>query len=71
MAKPTIQNGQAEYGITHVQEDEMRTAGHGVFEEKSGEAGRKKRSARAKADKAPQNKMAAAPTNKASNCEDE
>jgi len=35
MAKTKIQNGQAEYGIVHLQEEEMREAGSGVFEKRS------------------------------------
>ena len=51
MAKNDIRNGQAEYGIRHVMEEEMRAAGQGVF---SGKA----RSG------APANKAAPAPDNK-------
>jgi hypothetical protein len=50
------------YGTIHVMEEEMREAGQGVFEEKSGEAGRKRRR---KAEPAPENKMAEEPANKA------
>lgn len=42
MAKNEIQNGQAEYGIVHVQEEEMRAAEQGVFEPHSSEAGAKR-----------------------------
>lgn len=63
MTNPKIQNGQAEYGVVHVMENEMRDAGQGVFEEHSSEAARKPR---AKKEPAPSNKMAAAPANKAS-----
>lgn len=60
MAKQKIQNGQAEYGIVHVQEEEMREAGVGVFEASSTEPSRKANGA------SPENKMeGAAPTNKA------
>lgn len=50
MAKNEIRNGQAEYGIRHIMEEEMRAAGQGVF------AG--------KAAGAPANKAAPAPVNK-------
>jgi hypothetical protein len=43
MAKEKIQNGQAEYGVVHVMEEEMRAAEQGVFEPKSGEAGQRRR----------------------------
>lgn len=46
-----ILNGQAEYGTVHVMEEEMREAGAGVFEAKSGEAGRKKHRVKAVAEK--------------------
>lgn len=59
MADPEYRNGQIEYGTRHVTEEQMREAGTGVFEAKSGEAGTKK--ARAPANKA----MKAAPENKA------
>lgn len=42
MSKTKIQNGQAEYGVVHVMEEEMRAAEQGVFEPHSGEVGRKK-----------------------------
>jgi len=62
MAENEIQNGQAEYGVRHVMEEEMRAAEQGVFEPHSSEAGRKRRR---KAELAPQNKDAgAAPANK-------
>lgn len=35
MAKSEIRNGQAEYGIRHIQEEEMRAAGQGVFSAKN------------------------------------
>lgn len=35
MAKNEIRNGQAEYGIRHVMEEEMRAAGQGVFAAKN------------------------------------
>lgn len=38
-----IQNGQAEYGVIHVQEEEMRAAKQGVFEDSSSEAGQTRR----------------------------
>jgi hypothetical protein len=63
MAKDEIQNGQAEYGIRHVMEEEMRAAGQGVFEESSSEAGQKRR--RKAATASPETKMEAAPENKA------
>lgn len=50
MAKDEARNGQREYGIVHVMEEEMRAAGQGVF---------------AKRASAPQNKMESAPDNKA------
>lgn len=63
MAKSDIQNGQAEYGIIHVDEQAMRDAGVGVFEESSTEAGQKHRR---NAEPAPANKAeGAAPANKA------
>ena len=67
MADKEIQNGQAEYGVIHVQEEQMREAGLGVFEESSGEAGRKRR-----AKKAPvhANKMVVEPANKAASKKD-
>jgi hypothetical protein len=58
-----IQNGQAEYGVHHVMEEEMRAAQQGVFEPKSGEAGQKR--ARKAAPASPDTKMEAAPENKA------
>jgi hypothetical protein len=58
-----IQNGQAEYGVRHVMEEEMRAAQQGVFEPKSGEVGQKR--ARKAAAPAPETKMEAAPANKA------
>lgn len=58
MADEKIQNGQAEYGVVHVMENEMREAGQGVFEAKSGELGQKS------AGPAPKNKMEPAPENK-------
>jgi hypothetical protein len=60
MANDKIQNGQAEYGVIHVMEEEMRAAQQGVFEPKSGEAGQGRKS-----EAAAENKMEAAPTNKA------
>lgn len=56
-----IQNGQAEYGVVHVMEEEMRAAEQGVFEPHSSEAGMK----RAKRKAEPENKQAAAPEDKA------
>lgn len=51
-------------GTVHVMEEEMRAAGQGVFEDKSGEAGRKRRRAKAET-AAPKNKAEkAAPQNK-------
>lgn len=44
--------GKGAYGTVHVMEEQMRAAGQGVFEEKSGEFGRKALGA------APKNKMA-------------
>lgn len=35
MAKEVIRNGQAEYGIRHLNEEEMRAAGQGVFARKN------------------------------------
>lgn len=35
MAKDEVRNGQREYGIVHVNEEEMREAGDGVFAAKS------------------------------------
>ena len=61
MAKKEIRNGQAEYGVVHVMEEEMRAAEQGVFEPHSSEAGRGKRKAAAAA---PETKMEAAPANK-------
>lgn len=62
MAKNEIQNGQAEYGVIHVMENEMREAGDGVFEESSTEAGPKRRR---KAEPEVANKaVKAAPANK-------
>lgn len=59
-----IQNGQSEHGTVHLMEEEMRAAGQGVFEPKSGEAKAKAKPA-AKAEKAPANKARkAAPSNK-------
>jgi nucleotide-binding universal stress UspA family protein len=55
-----IQNGQAEYGVVHVMEEEMRAAQQGVFEPKSGE-----KRARKAAAPAAETKMEAAPANKA------
>ena len=49
MAKKEIRNGQAEYGVVHVMEEEMRAAEQGVFEPHSSEAGRGKRKAAAAA----------------------
>jgi hypothetical protein len=67
MAKEKIQNGQAEYGVVHVMEEEMRAAGQGVFEEHSSEAGMTKaelREAR-KAAASPETKMeGGSPANK-------
>lgn len=51
MTKKTIQNGQAEYGICHVMEEEMRAAEQGVFEEHSSEVGLKRKRAPVHADK--------------------
>lgn len=51
MASNEIKNGQREYGIVHVVEEEMMEAGDGVF-------ARKRRAASA-------NKMESAPENKA------
>lgn len=62
MANKPIQNGQAEYGVVHVMEEEMRAAEQGVFEPHSSEAGMKRRR---KAETAPANKMETAPNNKA------
>jgi hypothetical protein len=59
MAKEKIQNGQAEYGIIHVQEQEMREAGVGVFEASSTVRRRKAKGA------SPENKMEPEPVNKA------
>jgi hypothetical protein len=53
-----IQNGQAEYGVIHVDEERMRAAEQGVFEPHSSEAGMKRRR---RADAAPENKAASAP----------
>ncbi len=61
MAKDEPRDGQAEYGTVHVMEKELRDAEQGVFEPKSGEAGRLRR----KRAEAPANKMVAAPSNKA------
>lgn len=44
-------------GTVHVMEEEMRDAEQGVFEPKSGDVG--------KSEPAPENKMSAAPANKA------
>lgn len=59
MAEPKNDEAQANpgpkgvYGTIHVQEDAMRDAGDGVFEDKSSEAGRRKTKPRAaKAEKA-------------------
>jgi hypothetical protein len=60
MAKDKIQNGQAEYGVVHVMEEEMRAAQQGVFEPKSGETRRTRKAAAA----SPETKMEAAPANK-------
>jgi hypothetical protein len=57
-----IQNGQAEYGIRHVMEEEMRAAEQGVFEPKSSEAGMKR--TRKSAAASPETKMEGAPANK-------
>lgn len=62
MAKDEIRNGQAEYGIVHLQEEEMRAAGVGVFEESSTERRRKRRKANGAS---PENKMEPEPANKA------
>ncbi len=62
MAKEKIQNGQAEHGVVHVMEEEMRDAEQGVFEPKSGEAGQKR--TRKAAPASPETKMEAAPANK-------
>lgn len=35
MAKNEVRNGQAEYGIRHLVEEEMRAAGNGVFGRKN------------------------------------
>lgn len=51
--------GKGAYGTVHVQEEQMRAAGVGVFEEKSGEAGRKA------IGESPENKMLDAPETKA------
>ena len=60
MVKDKIQNGQAEYGVTHVMEEEMRAAQQGVFE--TDEAYRLRRKAEGAA---VENKdEGAAPTNK-------
>jgi hypothetical protein len=59
MAKQKIRNGQAEYGVIHVQEEEMREAGIGVFEASSTEPSRKAKGA------SPENKMEPEPVNKA------
>jgi hypothetical protein len=67
MAKEKIQNGQAEYGVRHVMEEEMRAAEQGVFEPHSSEAGMTKaerREARKAAEASPETKMDAAPANK-------
>lgn len=62
MANKEIRNGQAEYGIVHVQEEEMREAEQGVFEPHSNEATMKRKRAPAHADKeAPAVKNKAAP----------
>lgn len=64
MAKQEIQNGQAEYGVVHVMEEEMRAAEQGVFEPHSSEAGMKPR--RKAEPAAAENKDAgASPANKA------
>lgn len=65
MANDDIKNGQAEYGVVHVQENQMREARVGVFEESSSEAGRKRRRPAAKAEPEPMNKAEPAPANKA------
>lgn len=64
MAKSKIQNGQAEYGIRHLMEEEMREAEQGVFEPHSSEVGMTKAERKAAAS-SPQTKMEAAPENKA------
>jgi hypothetical protein len=67
MAKEKIQNGQAEHGIIHVMEEEMRAAEQGVFEPHSSEAGMTKaelRESRKAAAASPETKMEAAPANK-------
>lgn len=64
-----IQNGQAEYGVIHVMEEEMRAAEQGVFEPHSSEAGMTKaelRESRKAAAASPETKMDAAPANKSS-----
>jgi hypothetical protein len=45
VAKEEIRNGQAEYGVVHVMEEEMRAAEQGVFEPKSGETRRTRKAA--------------------------
>ena len=55
-----IQNGQAEYGVVHVMEEEMRAGQQGVFEPKYGEQKRTRKAAAA----SPETKMEAAPANK-------
>lgn len=55
MAKNEIRNGQAEYGICHVMEEEMRAAEQGVFEPHSSEAGMKRKKEPAPANKAAPN----------------
>jgi hypothetical protein len=55
MAEDKIQNGQAEYGVRHVMEEEMRAAEQGVFEAK-----RRRKAAPAVSE----TKMEAAPANK-------
>lgn len=62
MAKNEIQNGQAEYGVRHVMEEEMRAAEQGVFEPHSNEATMKR--ARKAAAASPETKMDPAPANK-------
>jgi hypothetical protein len=44
MAKNEVRNGQAEYGVVHVDEERMREARVGVFEERSS-ADRRRRKA--------------------------
>ena len=55
------EQAKGEYGTRHVMEEEMREAGQGVFERKSGESRRTRKAATA----APETKMEAAPQNKA------